>query len=379
MPTNEETAVPAKVHHLRPKALPKWLSPDLIEALPVGVYVCDAEGILVAYNQRASLLWGREPTCGDTQERFCGAHRLYLSDGQYVPHAETPMATVLRNHKQSGEFEAMVGRPDGTQIPVLASVSPLFSDAGEFIGFVNCVQDMSSTKTLEAREAASRERVRVALEDKVAIEAALAKLQASEEHRQLLAHELQHRVRNTLSVVQSLVVQTLRNATDPDLAAKLVSARLNSLGRAYDILANEHWKNAPLQPLVEAALAVHPVDADRLEIDGPKVQLTGSEVIGLSFVLHELATNAIKYGALSTSEGQLRITWRIASDTLCFTWQEIGGPAVVPPTRRGFGSTLIERALGGPDRQTTISYLPEGVCWTLNAPLGKFATVSYET
>jgi PAS domain S-box-containing protein len=126
-----------------------WFSRDLIENMPVAVYVCDAEGVLVAYNRRAEELWGVTPTLGNTQQRFCGAHRLYLADGTYVPHSETPLADVLRTRKAIS-FEAIVGRPDGTRRNVSANVAPLFDDSGTFMGFVNCVLDNTEIKRAEA-------------------------------------------------------------------------------------------------------------------------------------------------------------------------------------------------------------------------------------
>lgn len=122
-----------------------WFNRDLIENMPIAVYVCDRDGVLVAYNRRAAVLWGRTPVLGDTQEKFCGAHRLYLTDGSYVPHHATPLALVLETH-QPYAFEAMVGRPDGSLRNVSANVAPLFNDNAIFVGFVNCVLDITDSK-----------------------------------------------------------------------------------------------------------------------------------------------------------------------------------------------------------------------------------------
>jgi PAS domain S-box-containing protein len=131
-----------------------WFNRDLIENMPVGVYVCDADGVLVAYNRRAATLWGKTPTLGDTQQKFCGAHRMHLSDGTFIPHNQTPMAMVLTTH-QPVAFEAMVGRPDGSLRNVSANVAPLFNDDQVFIGFVNCVLDITDSK----RAAETRDRM----------------------------------------------------------------------------------------------------------------------------------------------------------------------------------------------------------------------------
>ena len=126
-----------------------WFSRDLIENMPIAVYACDADGVLALYNKRAVELWGVTPTPGDTQQRFCGAHRLYRADGTFVPHHETPLADVLKN-REAVAFEAIVERPDGTQRYVSANVAPLFNDAGTFVGFVNCVLDTTEAKRAEA-------------------------------------------------------------------------------------------------------------------------------------------------------------------------------------------------------------------------------------
>lgn len=129
-----------------------WFNRDLIENMPVAVYVCDAQGVLVAYNRRATQLWGKAPVLGDTQQKFCGAHRMHDAQGRFIPHDQTPMAKVLESHEPVA-FEAMVGRPDGTLRHVSANVAPLFNDDSVFIGFVNCVLDTTDTKrAAEARD-----------------------------------------------------------------------------------------------------------------------------------------------------------------------------------------------------------------------------------
>lgn len=130
-----------------PSALPwtGWFNRDLIENMPVAVYVCDADGVLVAYNKKASVLWGRAPVLGDTQQKFCGAHRLHLSDGTFVPHDQTPLAAILTT-QQPISFEAIVGRPDGTMRKVAANLAPLFNNEREFVGFVNCVLDVTDAR-----------------------------------------------------------------------------------------------------------------------------------------------------------------------------------------------------------------------------------------
>jgi len=133
-----------------------WFSGDLLETLPAAVYVCNAEGIVVAYNQRASELWGRTPAPGDSDERYCGAHKLFRPDGMHLPHRETPMEAVLRTGTPARDMEVVIERPDSSRITVLVNIAPLFDNDGKLTGAVNCFQDLSASKMVE------RERVQLA-------------------------------------------------------------------------------------------------------------------------------------------------------------------------------------------------------------------------
>jgi signal transduction histidine kinase/CheY-like chemotaxis protein len=135
-----------------------WRSQDLIEVLPAAVYVCNADAVVVAYNRRAAELWGREPTPGDTDQKYCGAHRLYQLDGTFMPHRDTPMEWVLRTGKPARDREVIIERPNRSRITVLVNIAPLFGEDGELVGAVNCFQDVTSQKEAE------RERVRLAEE-----------------------------------------------------------------------------------------------------------------------------------------------------------------------------------------------------------------------
>jgi two-component sensor histidine kinase len=184
-----------------------------------------------------------------------------------------------------------------------------------------------------------------------------------EELQRLLANELNHRVKNTLATVQSIVNQTLRGATDIESARAAVDARVIALAGAHDLLTDRSWTGADIVDLVTRAVA--PFVAGRIVLDGPSVDISPSQALGLSLALHELATNAAKYGALSCPEGRVELRWKVQDDRLHLSWRESGGPRVDPPSRRGFGSRLIENALcrdlGG---QTRLELAPEGVrCW----------------
>ena len=136
-----------------------WISKNLIEVLPAAVYVCNLEGVVVAFNRCATELWGRTPRPGDTDEKFCGSHRLYHPDGTHMPHAETPMEAVLRAGDAAVDLEAIVEQPNGVRLVVLVNIAPLFNESGKQIGAVNCFQDLSVQKAVRERSSFVARRV----------------------------------------------------------------------------------------------------------------------------------------------------------------------------------------------------------------------------
>ncbi len=196
----------------------------------------------------------------------------------------------------------------------------------------------------------------------------------AEERQKVLIDELDHRVKNTLATVQALTMQTLRGSrVEPDVATAL-HARLSALAMGHDILTQGSWTGGDLRQIVESALTAFRTGSDRVRIDGPPVQVSPRVTLALTLALHELATNATKYGALSKETGRIDIAWDVdqPADRLHFRWVESDGPPVVPPQRKGFGSRLIERSLAGDlGAGARIEYAPSGVVWTIDASLRK--------
>ena len=197
----------------------------------------------------------------------------------------------------------------------------------------------------------------------------------AEEHQRLLTGELQHRVKNTLALVQAIASQTFRDATDLGATREAFAARLVSLGRAHDILTRSSWTEAPITEVVEGALAVHRgAETARIRTGGPAVRLGARAALSLALALHELATNAAKYGALSNDAGSIDLRWHVVqagAPRFCLVWSEQAGPPILrPPSRRGFGSRLIERSfaaeVGG---EVRLTYAPTGLICRLEAPL----------
>ncbi|WP_454717747.1 sensor histidine kinase [Caulobacter segnis] len=198
---------------------------------------------------------------------------------------------------------------------------------------------------------------------------------AQEQHQsqlRLLINELNHRVKNTLATVQSMAAQTLRNEPDPVVAFEKFEARLMGLSRVHDILTRESWHGAELHEVVERALRPFDEAGTRFSIQGPPVRLQPGGALTMALILHELATNALKYGALSNPDGHVELTWTYdpAARMLEGRWVESNGPTVSEPTRKGFGSRLIERSLRGELKGAAVmDYRPEGLVCTLSARL----------
>jgi PAS domain S-box-containing protein len=193
-----------------------------------------------------------------------------------------------------------------------------------------------------------------------------------EDRRKLLVDELNHRVRNTLAVVQSIARQTLAGHGGAD-AREAFEERLYALAAAHSILTREHWTAADLREVITAAAGSQA--AQRLRLDGPPVALPPSVAVTLSLALHELGTNASKYGALSLPTGHVDVTWRLTGprrSRLLLRWEEVEGPPVHPPVRKGFGMRLLQRALsaelGG---AVNLEFAPAGVICEMECELGR--------
>ncbi len=198
--------------------------------------------------------------------------------------------------------------------------------------------------------------------------AALARVQAERDQR-LLNEELSHRLKNNLAMVQAIAKQTLKSAVDRP-AVEALNRRLVALGTAHDVLLRQSWKAADIRHVVESALDLH-ADSFRFKVNGDGLAIGAKSVLSLSMLLHELATNALKYGSLSSEHGTVAVSWTADADEtgeLTLVWEETGGPQVTPPTRSGFGSRLIRLGLAGTG-DTILRYEPTGFKATFHAPL----------
>jgi PAS domain S-box-containing protein len=202
------------------------------------------------------------------------------------------------------------------------------------------------------------------------------KHELAREHAAMLIDELNHRVKNTLATVQSIVTQAVRNSSDPQVVRESIETRIAALSRSHDLLGREKWQGAGLHDLVVQSLEPFTVTegrAERFTIDGDNIRLSPKAALALGVAFNELATNAVKYGAFSNKAGTVSIEWALKDKPhgrrLHLQWREKDGPAVTPPSRRGFGSRVTERGLphelGG---AVEMDYAPSGVVCTIDVP-----------
>lgn len=290
----------------------------VLETVPVAVwFTYDPNGREVIRNRFAAELMGLP---GDTDRHF-GAPDLVIDtmafhDGREVSREDRPLTRAMRG-EQTDNQEFTYVLPSGLTRILLTSARSIRDSKGNILGAVQVSLDIS-------------ERHR------------------AEEHRRLLVRELNHRVKNTLAVVQSIANQTLRGASDLREANSALSSRLASLAQAHDILTHENWSGAELEEVVGTSIRPHE-EIDRFEITGPPVRLRPSLALSLAMAFHELATNAIKYGALSNNTGRVSISWTLKATEgkrrLRIKWKERGGPPVQPTDRKGFGTRMLRQIL----------------------------------
>jgi two-component sensor histidine kinase len=196
--------------------------------------------------------------------------------------------------------------------------------------------------------------------------------EAADKLQKLILEELHHRIKNTLATVSAIASQSLRTATSIEHGQQAIESRLQALGRAHDLLLQAQWSNAGLTHIVQSA--TEPYDSKgtgKFSITGPDLKITSGAVIALAMTLNELCTNTTKFGALSVPAGRIEIAWSIDEKKarLHLTWTEKDGPAVEAPTRRSFGTRLMEtlgRQLNG---EVQLDYAPAGFIYALDAPL----------
>ena len=259
------------------------------------------------------------------------------------PHVLDAIARAVQN-KKPFQLEHRVRRADGSVGWTLSRAVPLFDEAGEITEWFGAASDVTARKE-------------------------------TEEHLRLVINELNHRVKNTLAMVQAVAAQTFRGDDDFSTAQEKFTARIKALAHATDLMTGHKWVDASLRSVVDGVVGPYCSDApERCDTSGPDIRLEPKTGISLSMALHELATNALKHGAWSNAAGKVSVQWTLRGSgpdaLLRLEWRESGGPPVSAPSRRGFGSRLIERGLaaemGGEAR---MRFEPTGLVCVIEAPL----------
>ncbi len=301
-----------------------------------GLYTVDAEGLVTSMNPAAEQLfgWSFEKLRGRKMHDMTHHHHR---DGRPFPAEECSGLQVLLQGKTITGHEDCFIRKDGTFFDVIYSSSPLRS-GDEIIGLVVVFRDVTARKR-------------------------------SEERQRLLAHELEHRGKNLLTVVQAMVSRTLSSTEAFDDVRHALMRRIQSLAQSQNVLLSRGFEGATVAEIVNGEFAVF---SDRVDAAGPDVMLHARAAQTLALVVHELGTNATKHGALSRPGGHVAVQWWIegpaANARFRFKWRERGGPRVSPPTRQGFGRDLLEKAAAHEfGAAPTISFAEDGLSYDIDA------------
>jgi two-component sensor histidine kinase len=276
-------------------------------------------------------------------------------------HGPVRSGNILKDPRY-GQMAPHHGMPHG-HLPVTSYMAvPVTGRTGEVIGALLFGHSRADAFTAEheALVLGVAGHAAIALDNASLHKAAqteVAQRKRAEETKDLLLHEIKHRVKNTLGTVQAIAAQTFRAA--PTEEREAFGARLRAMSEAHDLLTNQDWGHVKVAVVVARAIA--PFDHQRFIQDGDDTLLPASEALLLAMALHELGTNAVKYGALSNRTGHVTLHWQTQDGKLVFRWGETGGPPVTPPTRKGFGTNLLLRAITGDQGKARMDFRPTGL------------------
>ena len=309
----------------------------VFEMAPVGLSLAAADGTSILINEEMRRMLGRDISPGGI-ERYLGAGAIH-EDGEPYRLAEYPQVAAVLEGVEVDGVPFLIERPDRSRLRTEISSVPLRDPFGAVAGAVSVVVDV------EDRELAF-------------------------ERQTMLIGELAHRMKNTMAMVQAIVHQSLRSAGTLAEARESVVSRFEALVRAQDRLTAADWKLTDLGDVTRGALETFSQDG-RISTGGPALEIGARAALSFTLVLHELATNALKYGALSVPDGRVDVSWRVDIDEarrrLSFKWTETGGPMVDPPVRKGFGSRLIATMGKGFGGTSELKYETAGVTWRVEA------------
>jgi PAS domain S-box-containing protein len=313
----------------RPDATAHFLA-SIVEYSDDAILTKDLASIIRSWNKGAEHLYG-----------YTAEEALGKSVTMLIPPDRQNEEQAILERIQRGErvdhYETVRQRKDGNFVEISLTVSPIRTADGHIIGASNIARDITERKRAHERQ-------------------------------QFLIRELQHRTQNLFSVIQAVVNRTLIEPRTLAQAKDVLNGRLQALAQAHALLAEAAWEGAPLTELITRTLAAF---SDHLTIGGCDIMVNPMAAQQFALAIHELATNAVKYGALSAPSGRISIKCDVerVDGTFSFLWKETGGPIVLPPKRKGFGSTiLLERAKQFGNR-VALDYEPDGLRYEVSFPL----------
>lgn len=313
----------------------KALLAAIVESSDDAIISKDPNGIITSWNQSASRVFGYS-----AEEAIGRPITMLIPDDRLDE--ERRILSRIRAGLRVHHYDTVRRRKDGTFVHISLTVSPIRDADGRVIGASKIARDITERRRLE-------------------------------EAQRALSREVNHRSKNLLAVVQSIIRYTVAHSAPQDFMRR-ISERLQALSANQDLLIESSWRGAEMNRLVRSQLEqIDDLPADRVTAGGEPLFLTPTAAQALGIALHELATNAVKFGALSDKAGMVSIGWRLEDalegQELIVTWQEAGGPEVSAPEYAGFGTAIIKRitgrSMGG---VVTTSYAPTGLTWELRAP-----------
>ena len=294
------------------------------------------EGRVTSWNEGASRIFGWEAS------EMIGQPILRIIPPE-LHDEEVEILARLRRGERIEHFDTVRLAKDGRRVDISLAVSPIRDNSGWVTGASKVARDVTERKE-------------------------------SEKLQRLLVDELDHRVKNTLATVQAIASHSLRRARNSEDFVSSFTGRVQALARAHHLLTERTWRGADVADLVREQVVLGVVESNRVAFSGPALLLDPQSALHLALVLHELATNARKYGALSVPQGQLSVSWSMLANKgrmLVLQWSERGGPAVAAPSSVGFGTSLIQQALDAHGGSASIQYAAEGVTCEIKLPLAE--------
>lgn len=314
----------------------------IVESSDDAIVSKDLSGIVTSWNAAAERIFGYSAA-----EMLGKPIAIIIPEGRASE--EASILARIRRGERVAHYETVRRRKSGELISVSLTVSPVRDEDGSIVGASKIARDISERKRLQ-------------------------------EAQRVLSLEVNHRSKNLLAVVEAIVRQTVAHTSPPDFVGR-ISQRLRALAANQDLLVDGSWRGAEIGALVRAQLAhIDGLIGSRVKLEGDRLVVTPTAAQALGMAFHELAINALRYGALSTAQGEVRVGWHVEAvgeePELFVSWREVGGPAIVAPRRAGFGTTIIERvtgqSLGG---AVAVTYAPAGLSWELRAPAGPLLSV----